>query len=83
MQPEKNKKLSNREISMIKGLLRDTRKHGLNNRRILGMFSVPDRTINAGRISEIKASKGKYSSVTTFLPHRVKDFVEGKIRLSD
>ena len=46
--------LSSKEIAMIKGLL-DGKKH--TSQAILNMFSVPARTVNSGRISEIKTGK--------------------------
>ena len=71
--------LSSKEIAMIKGLL-DGKKH--TNQAILNMFSVPARTVNSGRISEIKAgNRGR--DVASASKKEVDRFLQGEIKLHD
>ena len=71
--------LSSKEIAMIKGLL-DGKKH--TNQAILNMFSVPARTVNGGRISEIKTGK-RGRDVASASKKEVDRFLQGEIKLHD
>ena len=57
-------KLSSSEVAMIKGIMehyRDT-----PNQDILAKFSIPSRTINSGRISEIRNKHPKHVSIPAY-----------------
>ena len=71
--------LSSKEIAMIKGLL-DGKKH--TSQAILNMFSVPARTVNSGRISEIKTGK-RGRDVASASKKDVDRFLQGEIKLHD
>lgn len=67
--------LSKKEVALIKGIMEYYPK--LDNQTILNRFSVMERTINAGRISEIRTGK-KHKDVQVAPKKEVKDFVDGR-----
>ena len=74
-------KLSSSEVAMIKGIMehyRDT-----PNQDILAKFSIPSRTINSGRISEIRNKHPKHVSIPAYEKNIVDDFLNHRITLLD
>lgn len=73
-------KLSDAEASVIKGLFTHYGEQ-FTNQEILSKFSVPARTVNAGRISEIKNGHERYESIPTATKDKVDKFLSGEIKL--
>ena len=67
--------LSDKEISLIKGIMQYHPE--LNNQTILNRFSVAERTINGGRISEIR-NKQRHANVAVASESEVDKFINGK-----
>lgn len=73
-------KLSPNEISVIKGIIKFYPEK--KNQDILNMFSIPNRTINAGRISEIRNGYSRFASICPASKEMVNDFLSGEIPLN-
>lgn len=80
MSAPKRKQLSDAEVGVIKGLFVHYPGR-FTNQDILSKFSIPMRTVNAGRISEIKNGNARYEHIPTASKEVVDQFLEGKIEL--
>ncbi|MDM5147648.1 hypothetical protein NQX30_04595 [Candidatus Persebacteraceae bacterium Df01] len=74
------KSLSDSEVSMIKGILKNKPK--VTNQEICRMLSFPKRILNQGRISEIRTEK-KHANIKPCSKEDVDKFMSGKIKSSD
>ncbi len=66
--------LSPKEVALIKGIMKYHPKY--DDQTILNRFSIAERTVNAGRISEIRTGK-KHKNVAVASKQEVEDFVKG------
>ena len=82
MSAPKRKQLSDAEVGVIKGLFAHYPKR-FTNQSILSKFSVPERTVNAGRISEIKKGYARYKHIPVAPKEVVDQFLERKIKLHE
>ena len=82
MSAPKRKQLSDAEVGVIKGLFVHYPGR-FTNQSILSKFSVPARTVNAGRISEIKKGHARYKGIPPASKEKVDQFLEGKVKLHE
>lgn len=74
-------KLSTSEVAMIKGIMKY--HSNMQNQEILAKFSIPSRTINSGRISEIRNKHPKHVNIPDYEKNIVDDFLNNRITLLD
>ena len=81
MSAPKRKQLSDAEVGVIKGLFAHYPGR-FTNQDILSKFSTPMRTVNGGRISEIKNGNAR-KDIPMASKEVVDQFLEGKIKLHE
>ena len=62
------------EVSLIRGMIEHL---NLNNQEALAYFSIPERPINQGRISDIKSGIHEHSNVRIASSAQVRQFIQG------
>lgn len=73
---ERNR-LEDWEVSLIKGMLR-LRRRGFTSQDMVSYFSTPQRSINGGRISEIKnKTNPAYNGIPEARLSVVREFMDG------
>lgn len=75
-------RLSDAEVGIIKGFFAHYPGQ-FSNQDILSKFSVPARTINAGRISEIKTGYPRYRGIPAAAREEVAKFISGETKLHE
>ena len=74
--------LSDLEVGVIRGLFAHYPGR-FTNQEILSKFSVPVRTINGGRVSEIKRGHPRYAGIPPASQEEVDRFLRGEVKLHE